>query len=205
VLRYKGTTDDVSLLRQRYEEYEAGLRRMDFGQSPDLPRYFGNDFFNDGELVRFEQDLRANTLTFELESIEALNEVYDRRAAMGLPRDMQNHRCEDFRYTCTFKGVVYLREERGWVTYGDDSGAEYNELPRRCTAEFEFGEIMDSPLRRRLSRRLGREFFHLRISTQCPRQIDVVFEKVTVRKSNAVKYESYLGGRRIVLRSLFRL
>jgi hypothetical protein len=110
---YFGDDDafDPEAARQERAAYLEQIQAMDFRGSPDRARYFVHDFFNDGMLARFDYDPHANTLVLQMESVMALNDVYDLRVRLGLPREMP-HQCEDFSYTCRFRGVAYLAVRR---------------------------------------------------------------------------------------------
>ncbi len=195
---------DAERARQDYQAYLERLRAMDFRRSPDLPRYFALDFFNDGQFDRFEYDPHANTLVLQMESVYTLNDVYDLRARAGLPREMP-HRCEDFSYTCTFRGVACFQVRRRPMRIENAAGEVVRRLPRHgLEDDYQRGEILDSELRRDLEADAGVPLFHLRFETGWAKEVDVVFEKVAVRKVNTVKYASYTGGRRVRLSRLFR-
>lgn len=138
-----------------------------------------------------------------MESIEAWCEIFDQRVKLGLPRAIHDHRCEDFIYTRTFYGVVYFAVEHDLVEVERETGEVRHEFWQPDEDSYRYGEIMDSALRRRLCRKLQRDLFHLRIETAAARYIDIVFEKVTVRKKNRVRLEEYTGGKRVALRRLF--
>lgn len=189
-----------------YEAYLERIRSTDFRRSPDLPRYFILDFFNDGAFERFDYDPHGNTLVLEMESVYTLNDVYDLRARHGLPREMP-HRCEDFRYVCTFRDVVYFQVRRKPMQIEKaETGQTSQVIPRgRFPDDYQHGRIFRSTLCRELEVQSGIPLFHLRFVTGWAKEVDVIFGKVTVRKSNAVKYESYTGGKRIRPSHLFRV
>lgn len=189
---------------RRYAEYLERIRAMDFSRSPHLKRCFVLHFFNDGKLARFDYDPGRNTLVLEMESVPTLNDVYNLRAAHGLPREMPHQRA-DFSYTCTFRGVVYLQIRRMpmQVDYGDGRVVQALAGDGR-EDDYQHGEILDSPLRQELESAAGVPLFHLRFQTGWEKQVDLIFEKVTVRKLTPVKYESFTEGRRVRLSHLFR-
>jgi hypothetical protein len=203
------TQDDPTAVadqaRECYRAYLERLRATDFRRSPALPRYFVLHFFNDGRLARFDYDPRANTLVLEMESVSVLNDVYDLRARLGMPREMP-HRCEDFSYTCSFRGVAYLQVRRTPMRIENaQTGEVVHALPRhRLDDDYQHGEILESPLARELGAAAGVPLFHLRFETGWAKQVEVVFQKVIVRKVNDVRYESYTGGKRLRLSRLFR-
>ncbi len=188
-----------------YEAYLERIRSTDFRRSPDLPRYFVLDFFNDGAFERFDYEPHENTLVLEMESVYALNDVYDLRARHGLPRVMP-HRCEDFRYVCTFRDVAYLQVRRKPMQIEKAETGETTEIiPRgRFPDDYQYGRILNSSLCRELETQAGIPLFHLHFVTGWAKQVDVIFGKVSVRKSNTVKYESYTGGKRVKLSHVFR-
>ena len=198
-------TDDPKEAARRYEGYLERIRATDFRRSPALPRYFVLHFFNDGKLARFDYDPHHNTLVLEMESVWALNDVYDLRARLGMPREMP-HRCEDFSYTCTFRGVAYLQVRRTprQITHSERGEVIQALPPHGMPDDYQHGEIMESPLLRELEAQAGVPLFHLRFETGWAKQVDLIFEKVVVRKLNDVKYESYTGGRRVRLSHVFR-
>jgi len=206
MLEYSGDeAEDPAAARRRHEAYLERVRDMDFRRSPALPRYFVLDFFNDGKLERFDYDPHENTLTLQMESVLTLNDVYDLRARRGMQREMP-HRCEDFSYTCTFRGVVYLQVRRTPMWIGNLGASELvYTLPRqRLDDDYQRGEILESELLRELEAQSGLPLFHLRFETGFAKQVDVIFEKVVVRKLNDVRYESYTDGKRVRLSRLFR-
>jgi hypothetical protein len=196
---------DPELAKRQHEEYLERARATDFRRSRDLPRYFARDFFNDGKFARFEYDPHQNTLLLQMESVLTLNDVYDLRASMGMPREMP-HQCEDFSYNCTFRGVAYLQVRQAPMQRTDAEGNTVaHALPRGGVPDdYQHGEILDSPLLCELEAELGVLLFHLRFETGWAKQVDVIFEKVVVRKLNDVKYESYTGGKRVRLSHVFR-
>ncbi len=202
-LKYKIDTENEKLVKRRWKAYLALVRSMDFSKSPDLPKYFVYDFFHDGEFKRFELDFNRSLLIMELESIEAWCDIFDQCVQLGLPRAIHDHRCEDFIYTCTFYGVVYFAVEHDLIEVETETGEVRYEFWQPDEDAYRYGEIMDSPLRQRLCRKLKRDLFHLRMETHAARYLDIVFEKVVVRKKNKVRLEKYTGGRRVVFRSLF--
>lgn len=190
--------------QQRWQEYQARVRLMDFRGCPDLPRYFLLDFFNDGHFERFDYDLARNTLVLQLESVPSLNDVYNTRAQLGLPRAMP-HRCEDFSYLCTFQDVVYLQIRRHTMRVEDGrTGAIRHELAGLGPDDYQHGELLESDLVKELAAETGHRYFHLRIETGWAREINLIFRKVLVRKLNDVKPESYTGGKRVRLTRLYR-
>jgi len=195
---------DPEEARRRRDEYQARVRQMDFRGCPDLPRYFILDFFNDGTFERFDYNLAQNTLVMQLESVFSLNDVYNTRVRLGMPRNVP-HRCEDFSYTCTFRGVTYLQIQRRPMQMEDGRTGEVRQiLSPYGFDDYQHGEILESDLAAKLSAATGRRYFHLRIETGWSREIDIVFEKVLVRKLNDVKPESYTEGKRVRLTYLYR-
>lgn len=186
-----------------WESYLERIRATDFTRSPALPRYFVQHFFNDGKLARFDYDPHRNTLVLEMESVYTLNDVYDLRARHGLHREMP-HRCEDFSYTCTFTGVAYLQVRRTSMHRENERGEVTHLLPGPGDDDYQHGEILDSDLRRDQEAAAGASLFHLRFYTGWAKEVDVIFEKVVVRKLNDVKYETYTEGRRVRLSHVFR-
>ena len=78
-------------------------------------------------------------------------------------------------------------------------------LPRhRLADDYQHGESLASPLCRELAEYAGVPLFQLRIDTGWSKQIEVIFEKVTVRKVTPVKYESFTEGKRVRLTHVFR-
>lgn len=196
--------DDPDLVSRTYEAYLERIRATDFRRSPALPRYFVLHFFNDGKLERFDYNPHHNTLVLEMESVWALNDVYDLRARLGMPREMP-HRCEDFSYTCTFRGVAHLQVRRSPMQVMHQTGEVTSAFAGGgFKDDYQHGEILESPLLREFEAQAGVPLFHLRFETGWAKQVDLIFEKVVVRKLNDVKYESYTGGRRVRLSHVFR-
>ena len=199
-----GPPYDAEQARRQQAAYLERIRAMDFRRSPDLPRYFALDFFNDGKFARFDYDPHANTLLLEMESVWALNDVYDLRARLGLPREMP-HCCEDFRYSCHFKGVASLQIRRTPMRAESEAGEVSHTFPRHgLEDDYQHGEIVASPLLREMEAQAGVSLFQLRFETGWAKQVDVIFEKVVVRKVNDTRYESYTGGKRVRLSHVFR-
>jgi hypothetical protein len=199
-----GEVSSPETARRRHEEYLDRIRGMDFRRTPCLPRYFVLPFFNDGTFERFEYDPHQHLLVLQMESVETLNDVYDLRERLGMPR-MMDHRCEDFSYTCTFKGVLYLQIRRMPMRITTAQGEELRQIPLvKLEDSYQHGEILDSELRRELEVQSGLKLHHLRFYTGWAKEVDVVFEKVTVQKLTDVKYESFTGGKRVRLSKLFR-
>src|SRR5687768_6152644 len=75
----------------RCEEYRRTLAQMDFRGIPDLPKWFGNDVFNDGAFQRFDYDARSSTLILEMECWAIMNEVLDIREGKGMCGGDRSH------------------------------------------------------------------------------------------------------------------
>lgn len=194
--------EPVEESKARWAAYCHSLAEMDFRGVPDLPKWFGNDVFNDGKFERFEYDARTSCLTLEMESWAIMNEVLDAREGQGPYRGDRSHKCEDFFYTCTFSQVAHFAYDRPLTMC---QGEERPRLSRwQHQDDFQVAEIQASDLVRKLRDYYGIRLFHLMIGTGNDGTIDIVFGHVKVRKSNSVPFSDYLGGKSPRLKCFYR-
>ncbi len=202
--KYWDENEPLEELNARWQAYRNTLAEMDFRGVPDLPKWFGNDIFNDGAFERFEYDARTSSLILEMECWAIMNEVLDAREKQGAYRGNRSHKCEDFFYTCTFSRVAHFSCHKP-LTMCLHEGEEQPRLSRwQHQDDFQLAEIQESDLVRELREYYGIRLFHLAISTGNEGHIDLVFGHVKVRKSNSVPLSDYLGGKSPRLKCFYR-